>query len=335
MIGARRRGVPLGAARAVRFLPGFPAIARAEHSGVDLAAWAASAREEIEAVLRTTGALRLEGFAALDRERFAALIEATREGPLLEYRYRSTPRQHLGDRIYTSTEYPAALEIPLHNEMSYTSRWPARLWFGCLAAPGAGGETTLADARRVLARLPDELVRRFEAKGVRYVRRYGSGADLGWAETFQAASLEEAIASARANGLTAELIDGALRTEETCAATAVHPRTGERVWFNQAHLFHPSSLPAELRSALARASGEAEPPRTATFGDGGPLELDDLQAIRAAYAAERVAPPWQTGEVLIVDNLLVCHGRARYAGPRSVLVAMAGGREVSEGDAGG
>jgi hypothetical protein len=35
-----------------------------------------------------------------------------------------------------------------------------------------------------------------------------------------------------------------------CHAFAEDPRTGANVWFNQAHLFHPSSLDLRTREAL-------------------------------------------------------------------------------------
>jgi len=41
------------------------------------------------------------------------------------------------------------------------------------------------------------------------------------------------------NDLTCEWLgNGQLRTKQVNAAAMTHPVTGERVWFNQAHLFH-------------------------------------------------------------------------------------------------
>jgi hypothetical protein len=37
-----------------------------------------------------------------------------------------------------------------------------------------------------------------------------------------------------------------LKTRQVCQAVATHPKTGEQVWFNQAHLFHVSSLEPEV-----------------------------------------------------------------------------------------
>jgi len=35
-----------------------------------------------------------------------------------------------------------------------------------------------------------------------------------------------------------------------------------------------------------------------------------------------VAFPWETHDVLLLDNMLVCHGRKPYKGERTILVAM-------------
>jgi len=47
-----------------------------------------------------------------------------------------------------------------------------------------------------------------------------------------------------------------LRTRQRACAVQAHPRTGELVWFNQAHLFHVSRLSAEVRDWLLAAYGK-------------------------------------------------------------------------------
>ena len=51
--------------------------------------------------------------------------------------------------------------------------------------------------------------------------------------------------------------------------------------------------------------------------------LASMEHLRAAYRAETVSFPWQKGDLLMLDNMLVAHGRAPYSGPREILVGMA------------
>lgn len=300
----------------------MPVTLRPQRFGVDLVGWAAEHVDHIEALLHLHGAVRLRGFKVNGSAHLERLIGAMYRRELIEYTNRSTPRSQVRGRIYTSTEYPADAEIPMHNENAYTSSWPSRLFFLCVRPSVSGGQTPVADSRRVLQRLSPSLIERFERCGVRYVRNYGV-LDLPWQDVFQTDSHEEVEAFCHQRGIAwTWKSDGGLRTSETCQATTVHPVTGEKVWFNQAHLFHVSSLVAELRDALAAGLALDDLPRNACLGDGSPIDEGDLADIRAAFAAESVAEPWQAGDVLLLDNVLAAHGRRPFTGERSVLVGM-------------
>src|SRR5690606_23403502 len=92
--------------------------------------------------------------------------------------------------------------------------------------------------------------------------------------------------------------DDSLRTDQLCPGLARHPRGGE-VWFNQAHLFHPSGLEPRARETLVALYGEENLPRNAVYGDGSPLPEDELDIIRRAFEAHTVQFRWERGDLLI------------------------------------
>jgi Taurine catabolism dioxygenase TauD, TfdA family len=193
-----------------------------------------------------------------------------------------------------------------------------------------GGETPIADSRRVLARIPPSVAAVFREKGVMYVRNFDGVLDLSWQQAFHSNDPQEVESICRTGGLQCDWRkDGRLRTTQVCHATAFHPTTGEEVWFNQAHLFHVSSLPQATREALLSAVPESELPRQAYYGDGSPLEAALLDEIRAAYQAEAMPVLWQAGDMLLLDNMLVAHGRNHFQGDRRILVGMAAMRPAT------
>jgi hypothetical protein len=66
----------------------------------------------------------------------------------------------------------------------------------------------------------------------------------------------------------------------------------------------------------------AELPLNSFHGDGGELDVDDLRTVREACRVEAIDVRWRTHDVLLLDNLLVLHGRRPFQGTRQVLVAM-------------
>jgi alpha-ketoglutarate-dependent taurine dioxygenase len=322
-----RRSISVGARELVRVEPLFDGTravsCRPTVPGVDVRDWLAGSGDTLRQLHDEHGAVLLRGFSPLDAAGLSDLGRAM-SGELLDYTNRSTPRTRVDGQVFTSTEYPADQTIPLHNEMSYTDSWPDTLFFGCMVTATEGGETPLADSARVYDRVPAAIRERFEREGVMYVRNFGSGPDLSWQEAFQTAERSEVDVYCKEHGIWADWLGSErLRTRHVVQATTTARRTGRKVWFNQAHLFHASSLPDEVERELRASFAEDELPRNAMYGDGSPLDPADLAAIRDAYAAEEIAFPWQEGDVVVVDNEQFAHGRRPYSGPRSLLVAMA------------
>jgi alpha-ketoglutarate-dependent taurine dioxygenase len=269
------------------------------------------------------GGLLFRNFKVASASEFQRFIETVAGRPM-EYLERSSPRKTVHEQIYSSTEYPADQSIFLHNENSYARSWPLRIFFYCEVPPTAGGETPLADVRSVYQRITPEIKERFRAKGVLYVRHFSAYLGIPWEVAFQSADRAKVERYCASAGYEATWIEGdCLRTRRIGKAVAKHPQTGEDVWFNHAAFFHVNTLPDALAQGLLKQLGEDRLPTQTYYGDGSPIEPETLTHLRQCYDEAKLVFPWRRGDVLMLDNMLVAHGRAPFKGPRRILVGMA------------
>lgn len=300
----------------------LPALVQAEVRGADLAAWIRREKDVLDRLAREAGAVLLRGFTVQGASGFREVMDAL-SPEVLTYGERSSPRTQVSPGVYTSTEYPADQHILLHNEQSYTVNWPIRIVFCCQQPARRGGRTPLADTRRVLARLREPTVARFERLGIRYVRNYLPGISLSWQEAFQTDRSEDVAEYCARAEITAEWVnENHLRTWQVRPAVRAHPVTGERSWFNHAMFFHVTSLPDEVSAGLRELSREEDLPYNSYYGDGSPIEANTLAEIRSAFDAETTGFEWQGEDVLVVENMITAHSREPYEGSRRILTAM-------------
>jgi alpha-ketoglutarate-dependent taurine dioxygenase len=242
----------------------------------------------------------------------------------LAYVHGNSPRSKVGKNLYTSTEYPPEFTISMHNELSYAARWPSRLLFFCEVAAATGGATPVVDGVLWLESLDADVRTAFE-KGVRYTQNLHDGLGLGksWQETFET-DRRDAV-EAYLDGVDATwrwTPDGGLMVSQVRPATVKHPVTGAEVWFNQADQWHPAALGDDTARALAQIMPEEELPQSVAFADGSPIPAEYALHVRDQGLAHAVDVDWRQGDVLLIDNVLVGHGRRSFTGRRRVLVAM-------------
>lgn len=297
-------------------------------------------REWIQQQLVEHGGLLFRGFlrgSADELEEFTAAAGLH----LMPFLRGTTPRRQMGHRIYTSTEVPSSLPIPLHCEMSYTVRHPIQIAFLCAVAPRQGGETPLADMAAVCSSLPASVRRRFEELGVTYEQSVPGRRLVPWRKTwrdmFETDDPGKVESICRDQEIEARwLPGGGLLLRNTRPATRQEPTSGAEVWFNHAHIFHPSFawelrrigqwarglavgvLEVLLRGPLKRVAFR----HSVCYGDGSPISPADIRAVRAALWSQARMFAWRQGDLVLLDNLRIAHARMPYAGPRRILTAL-------------
>jgi alpha-ketoglutarate-dependent taurine dioxygenase len=279
---------------------------------------------QIQQLLTAHGGILFRGFDLTGAQEFRGCAERLGGTPF-EYVGGNSPRRGVATDVYTSTEYPATEVISLHNEMSYLPAWPRRLFFYSQLPAASGGQTSLANSRDVLHALPADIVNRFREKKLTYIRNFQSGIPLGksWQTTYQTEDRAEVESIAASQGsVCAWLPNGALRLSTRCDAVTMHPETGEEVWFNQAEQWHPSALKPATRGMFEQIVGVGNLPHECEYGDGDPLEEDLLVEVRRALDRSKLLFDWQRHDLLMVDNILMMHGREAFKGERKTLAYL-------------
>lgn len=274
--------------------------------------------------VRQHGAVLIRGFHNPSPNRLEEFV-AGALGTLMAYSDRTTPRQVVEGKVYTSTETPKHFDIALHSESTFAQTWPRWVCFLCVTPARSKGGTPIADARNVYSRIPDGIRKRFEEMGIVYLRNFGDGPGMNWPTAFQVSNKEELEAKCRNEDIAWEWSgENQLRTRQHRPSVVWHPETGMPAWFNQAMALHVSALPQPLRDLLVRQLTDRDLPHQTLYGNADPIEPETMKIIRQAYADETVLFSWEVGDLLILDNLVFAHGRESFEGPREILACLAG-----------
>lgn len=286
--------------------------------------WLPSRMAALETSLKDSGAIVFRGFPVATAEDFDALVRAF---PYPGFTYQESlsnaVRINFTERVFTANEAPPDVEIFLHHEMAQTPISPRRLFFFCQSAAQHGGATPLCRSDRLFASLKDRnpsLARAFAERGVRYVTRMpaaddpGSGQGRGWRSTLSVDTQVEA--EEKLGDLGYRYVwghDGGLAVTSPRLPATLTLEDGSTAFYNQ------------MVAAYLGWAGVRDAPESAlSYGDGSLLAREDLELVAELAYAHTTDVVWQDGDVALVDNHRVMHGRRPYSGDRArrVLVAM-------------
>lgn len=308
--------------------PGRPPMIAVEN-GCDPLQWAEKYQGALRWAVSKNGAVLVRGLGLRDPAQVAEVYRRLVPTGLMQEREAFAARQPYLDGVYSSTNWPPSLPMRMHHELSYALEFPGLMLFACLQTPRMGGETGVADAREMLKALPADLVRRFESEGWLLTRCYNDYIGATYEEAFEIAGRAAAEGYCRSRAIEFTwLPNGELHTRQRRPAVVRDPATGQRCWFNQVAFLSEWTIAPEVREYLVDVYGSDGLPFNTRFGNGEPIGQDTIELINAAYEAHTLRTPWQTGDLMVVDNVLTAHSREAYQGLREVLVGMAEPRNV-------
>ncbi|GAB4229528.1 MAG: TauD/TfdA family dioxygenase [Chlamydiales bacterium] len=289
-------------------------------------------------VLLKHGGILFRNFPVANAQAFTETIKTLNTGKLVNYIGGGSPRVKVNESVYTSTEAPPAIKIPLHNEMSFIKQYPNHIYFYCDIPPGTGGETFIGDARKVYRDVSPLVREALESKKIKYISRYYHKSKFmdfinriqrghkTWIDVFETESKEEVEKKCLANEFAFRWNKhNWLEISRTRPCTQKHPKTEEPVWFNQIHCFdyNPKFIGwwryLALKTFYVRKEYKND---DVTYGDGSTIPRKDIYHIMDVLDNNAIYFPWQKGDVMVLDNILTMHGRAPFTGKRRILAAM-------------
>ena len=302
----------------------FPLVLKSGgESLTDSIQWVQSQRADLDQKVQHHGAILFQGFGLETDQDFDAFVGAF-DYPNFSYAdsLSNAVRVNRTERVFTANEAPAEVTICLHHEMAQTPMFPSRLFFFCEQPADTGGATPLCRSDVLLERLNQEhpeFVAACRAKGLRYRNVMpaeddpNSGMGRSWQSTLSVNTKEAAEDRLRQLGYEWQWQDDDSLQATTPKLDAVRSNAvGREAFFNQL-----------IAASQGWKDTLNDPSKAVTHGDGS--QLDNAAVLRAAELAEDLAIdiPWQVGDVVLVDNVIVMHGRRTFTGTRKILASLA------------
>ena len=190
--------------------------------------------------------------------------------------------------------------------------------------------------------MPEEIRETFVRRGVRYSSRLPTRPMRGrvtWKEVYETDSREE-VEEIRAESGAALLVGRRVpeRIDRSPGLPLPSGHDGTMIWFNQVHLvppvlfagtlrrhhFHAANRALVVRAPDRRADRRPGNLRVASTATAGRSRARPSGSIRQTLWNHTRKFDWREGDLLLLDNRRVAHGREPYEGPRVVLASLYG-----------
>ncbi len=290
-------------------------------------------RSDFRAALAQHGGVLLRGWPVTTAARFEALADCFL-AEQASYIGGVSRRSRVHNNVYNTTEAPSDVVIEQHLEATHTPRPPELILFNCQVAPATRGETPLASFIELYERLPASVTQPLEDESVVYTRELidqesmlyralpagvKQSLALSWQEVSGCDDLQAARATLEAEGYEVTSRGARrLRTRCTQPVIGVHPQTGRKGWYLSDQItrilpWYTRWPRRALRSVLGMEFGLAS---------GRTLPTAVTELVHATLQQVRFSFSWQPGDVLVLDNHQMSHGRNPFSGERLILTAF-------------
>ncbi len=303
----------------------FPVRVVSHDSTSELKDWLNENGAFLKNILAAHGAVVFRGFRHVGASGFVDAAKSI--CPDLYGDYGDLKHEDDEPEVYSSTEYPVEHPIQFHNESACHHQWPLYIFFYCRRKAINGGGSLLVDSRRVLKHLSPTLRHALRNRLVTYQRTYYPHLDIDWKAMFSSSDPRVVENRCRKDGMAYSWLDAeTLQTRCTRPVLSEHPVTHDAVLFHQLFLYHRSRLDDETRASLDALYRDRPFPRTVHYDDGIEIPDASIRELYALYEKHGTMIELEEGDFMVLDNMMVAHGRDAFQGPRKIWVAI--GRAV-------
>lgn len=216
---------------------------------------------------------------------------------------------------------PKEVNIEPHNEMSYSVNYPKIFTMSCFKKALWGGETAICDNREIFPELDQSFVEKCERKRIRYWHYLPDGESKDEGKTYQTWQMHTEVEDyMKRNEYEWEWEGRNLFYWNNLVPFISHPRSGERLWFNQIIACHSSFFDTNFEGM--KLADRRKYPYHSTYGDGEEIEDALIDDYRRVTWEKAVTFEWKEGDILFLDQLIVQHSRLSFEGERSVGISL-------------
>lgn len=297
--------------------------------------------------LNQYGILVFRGFECQDADYFSKAIDVCNLGSRCTTSDYDLPRTVLSNGIYTSSELPAHIPLPLHHEKPRSKNPPNHIYFCCVTPSQEGGGTIFANAEKIWIDMPQNIQEKIIGYGVEYKQFFhgqslkylllkkilGNHCARSWSEYFgteDKAQIEQNLTGKQVKWtwinhgndlIILNNLPGALK----------HPITNKMTWFNSsAYLNYYSNLNyGELKTLHSFKYWASRYlilkdmlPMICHYGNGQAFSSKEITEINLIIQCHTHVFHWQKGDFMIVDNFTYMHGKQPHLGERLLYSCM-------------
>jgi len=257
--------------------------------------------------------------------------------------------------VYEAVNKPSRRKfyIGMHNEM-VGNRAPGAAIFVCFKAAEEGGEFLIADGRKMFKRLDGDWVEDAYEREIRYSTAEFPMGFIDQLPGFVGDALQPVAYGALQQALKMKVdFDTELRWEKSeydgskilqvrampQVPVVRHPFTGEPAWWGSMHS-HAEYLRREREKVfgdegLAETTGASRINKTDVYyaDTGEKVEVDKLKHLDQVTMEVAVPIKMQEGDMVLLDNYLVMHGRCPFEGTRKHAVTWYKSPDYSKAEA--